>query len=59
MPNLTDITILSNDKSETISTEGYLLLYLKGSKITMSGKIDIAALTPIISKILLERMGNA
>jgi len=42
---------------ETITTEGCLVLYFdKDSNIKTSGKINMKALTPLITKLIMEKM---
>ena len=44
--------------AQYISTNGYLLLYLENDRVKTSGNIDLKALTPILTKIVLERMSK-
>ena len=41
---------------KTVSTNGYLILYLEGEKVRFVGNMDIRALTPILTKIALEKL---
>ena len=41
-----------------ITTNGFVLLYLKDEKIETTGTIDIRALAPIIMKSTLERFSK-
>jgi len=54
-----EITIhdIETQESETISTDGCLVLYFdKNSNIRTSGKINLKAVTPLISKVILEKL---
>lgn len=56
-----EITIVKKDEDfsqETVNTDGYLLLYLEGTKVRMKGQMDLSALTPILTKLVLEKMGR-
>ena len=43
-------------KDVEIETNGYLILYLVNDKIKMTGAMDIVALSPILTKIVLEKL---
>ena len=55
-----NIRIIDNDSGETeeVDCEGYLLLYLKGEKIKIQGKLDMKTLAPILTRIALEKMSR-
>ena len=58
MPNI-EIKILKKDENfaqETVETDGFLILYLENNKIKMKGQMDIRTLTPVLTKIILEKM---
>ncbi len=52
------VTDPESGESKTIETEGYLLFRLEGDKIRMSGKMDIKALAPILTRIALEKLAK-
>jgi uncharacterized protein YuzE len=54
-----DITIKDGEAIENIETEGCLLLFLddKGNMRT-TGKINLKAMTPLLTKIILEKMNK-
>ena len=58
------IEIQIDDKSSTeqssqlVETDGYLLLYLKEERIQMQGNMDLAALTPLLTKIVMKKMAG-
>ena len=51
-----DITTNDNNVISTVHTDGYLLLYIDGNKVKMTGNLDIKALTPLVTKVLMEKM---
>ena len=53
-----EIIITGKGNQERITTDGYLLLFLEGDRVKTSGNIDLKALTPILTKIVLERMNK-
>jgi len=54
---VTDIKIIEQNSIEkNINTTGYLILYLEGEKVRFVGNMDIRALTPILTKIALEKL---
>jgi len=58
------ISIIKNpetDKQETIdiTTNGYVLLFLKGDKVKTSGDIELKALAPLLMKVVMEKMSSA
>ena len=64
MEEKTIISIVKNkgtDKQEVIdiTTNGYLLLYLKGDKVKTSGDIELRALAPLLMKAAMEKMTDA
>jgi len=50
------VTDIETGEVRNIDTDGYLLLVLEQGKIKMSGKMDIKALAPILTKIALEKL---
>lgn len=52
------IIVQKDDASnpENVITDGFLLLFMENDKIKMRGQMDIKALTPILTKILLEKI---
>ncbi len=53
-----EIQVTDSEKTgetEQVTTTGYLLLYLEGDKIQMQGKMDIASLTPIMTKVFMKK----
>ena len=60
MPN-TEIRIVRQVDgyvTENIETDGFLLLYMKDDTIKMTGHMDIRALTPILTKVLMEKISK-
>ena len=57
MPNI-EITIIKKDENnkETIETDGFLLFFMEDNKIRMQGQMDFRTLTPLLTKVILERM---
>ncbi len=49
-----------HNRTDYLSTRGCVILYIdeKTDRIQVTGKIDMKALTPLISKVLLERMNR-
>jgi len=57
MIEMTEIKITEVGKETiAINTNGYLLLYFKGEEIKSVGHIDPKAFTPIIGKMLLDKL---
>ena len=52
------ITDLESGESKNIDTDGYLLFLLEGDTIKSSGKMDIKALAPILTRIALEKLSK-
>ena len=52
------ITEIETGETKNINTSGYLLLSLDQDKIKMQGKLDIKSLTPILTRIALEKLGK-
>lgn len=50
------ITDQENGSVDVVHTNGAVLLYLEENKIKVLGKIDIAELAPLITKIALEKL---
>ena len=50
------ITDTETGETKEIVTSGYLILYMVNDTIKMSGKMDIKALAPILTKIALEKL---
>ncbi len=50
------ITDTETCKTEKIFTDGLLLLYLDGEKIRMIGRLEMKVLTPLIMKVMMEKM---
>ena len=53
---VTDINTGQVDK--TITTNGYILLYLDGDKLRADGDIELGALAPFLIKTLAEKMSK-
>ena len=53
-----EITIIKKDENckETIETDGFLLFFMEDNKIRIKGQMDIRTLTPLLTKVILERM---
>lgn len=49
-------TDLENGDVNTIETNGAVLLYMEGDKLKILGKIDLAELAPLLTKIALEKL---
>ena len=43
---------------QTISTDGFLVIYINEDKINFAGEIDLKSLTPILTKLILERLAK-
>ena len=55
MPN--KITIMEDDGKQTeVITEGYVLIHMEGDKFLFKGKLGLRAITPLLTKILMEKM---
>ena len=52
------ITDMETEEVRDIDTDGYLLLSLEQSKVKISGKMDLSALAPILTRIALEKMSQ-
>ena len=52
------ITDLETGETKNVDTAGYLILYLDNDKIKMQGKMDIRALTPILTRLALEKLSK-
>ena len=53
-----NINIVEDNKDDIdIETNGFILLFFKGDKIQSIGHIDPKALTPLIGKMLLDKLG--
>ena len=44
------------EKDETITTEGCLILYLDNDKVRVTGKFDMKLLMPLLAKFMLGKM---
>lgn len=55
-----EITLKNENKDpEVIHTEGCVILYFdKDGSVKVSGKINTQAITPMISRVILERMSK-
>ena len=56
-----EITVkdLGTEENETVQSEGCLVFYFdKSSNIKTLGKINLKALTPLVSKIIMDRMSK-
>ena len=42
--------------NQTISTDGFLVIYINEDKINFAGEIDLKSLTPMLTKLVLERL---
>ena len=42
--------------NQTISTDGFLVIYINEDKINFAGEIDLKSLTPLLTKLVLERL---
>lgn len=55
MPTI--VTISSeNSAQETLRTDGCLVIYLEGEVIKFKGQINLKSLTPVLTKIIMEKM---
>ena len=52
------ISDIETGETKEFNTDGHLLLYTEGDKIKMSGKMDMSALAPVLTKIVLERLNK-
>ena len=52
------VTDIETGEVRDIDTDGYLLLTLEQGKIKMQGKMDIRALTPILTRLALEKLSK-
>ena len=52
------ITETDTGENKDIGTSGYLLFYFEADKIKSQGNIGIKTLTPILSKLLLEKLSK-
>ena len=50
------IQVSERDTTRTIETDGYLLLYFDSGKVKSTGSIELKALTPLLTKLLLEKI---
>lgn len=50
------VTIQKDSNTQRIETEGCLLVYLEGGVFKFSGQLEMSALTPLLTKVLLERL---
>ena len=55
---MANVISICEDKKQpdTIETDGYLLIYTEGDKFLFKGKLGLKALTPLLTKILMEKM---
>jgi len=52
-----NIKVVEENLNEvSIDTNGYMILFFKEDKIKSIGNIDIRALTPILTKVIMEKM---
>lgn len=60
MPGKLEVVVTDTEtcKTEKISTDGLLLLYLDGEKIRMIGRLEMKVLTPLIMKAMVDKMKN-
>ena len=52
------VTDVETGETKELDTEGFLLLYLEQEQIKMQGKLGLKSLTPILTKIVLERLSK-
>lgn len=52
------IQVTKNDKQESYKTNGYLLLYLDQGTVKFTGNMELAAITPLIMKLVAEKMSR-
>ena len=52
------ITILDTEtgQTESIQTNGVVLLYLEGGKVKVNGKIEIAEVAPLLAKVFMDKL---
>ena len=41
-----------------VTTSGYLLIYMKGEQFLFNGTLELKALTPLLMKILMEKIAK-
>ena len=54
--NITITVSKDNRESEIITTNGYLVIYLKGEDFRFTGNLNIRDLAPMLLKFAMERM---
>jgi len=60
MAENTTITIARSDKQEqeVITTNGYLVIYLKGEEFKFLGDLNIKDLAPMLIKMAMQKMAE-
>ena len=58
MTENTTITISKDQHNDVITTNGYLVIYLKGEEFKFTGSINMKDLAPLLLKIAVEKMSN-
>ena len=56
MTENTTITVSKDQHSELVTTNGYLVIYLKGEDFKFIGDLSINDLAPMLMKFAMEKM---
>ena len=56
MTENTTITVSKDQHSEVVTTNGYLVIYLKGEDFKFIGDLSIKDLAPMLMKFAMEKM---